>query len=217
MHDDPADVVRAGDDGGHPDDEPSGSTLRGRGDSGRDAHRRIGQDRSATSKILIEGGRITAVGAAVSAPAGARVLDLGAYTLLPGLIDAHTHMTTERPGKRALDHMTATGAPTTRLWAWPKRRPHAARRLHYPVRGSGARVRLRGPGDQARYRSRRTLDGPRMQVALTHPSPSPAATGILPTASARPSRSDAPQHGVADGPVALRVKVRELIKNTAPM
>ncbi|MFQ5792204.1 MAG: amidohydrolase family protein [Acidobacteriota bacterium] len=42
--------------------------------------------------ILMEGDRITAVGPEVVAPAGARVIDLSNYTVLPGLIDAHTHI-----------------------------------------------------------------------------------------------------------------------------
>ncbi len=44
--------------------------------------------------ILIQGERITDVGpeAQVAIPAGAQVIDLGAATVLPGLIDAHTHM-----------------------------------------------------------------------------------------------------------------------------
>lgn len=49
------------------------------------------------ARILVQGGRITAVGGA--APAGASVLELGDVTLLPGLIDAHTHLTFEiKPG-----------------------------------------------------------------------------------------------------------------------
>jgi imidazolonepropionase-like amidohydrolase len=43
-------------------------------------------------EVLVVGERITAVGAAVSHPAGAQVLDLGDTTLLPGLIDAHIHL-----------------------------------------------------------------------------------------------------------------------------
>jgi imidazolonepropionase-like amidohydrolase len=42
--------------------------------------------------IVVHGDRIVSVGAA-SAPAGARVIDLGEATLLPGFIDAHTHLT----------------------------------------------------------------------------------------------------------------------------
>ncbi|MBI2370793.1 MAG: amidohydrolase family protein [Deltaproteobacteria bacterium] len=44
--------------------------------------------------VAIQGERITAVGRSdeVPAPPGARVLDLGPRTLLPGLIDAHVHL-----------------------------------------------------------------------------------------------------------------------------
>ena len=48
----------------------------------------------ANQEILISGDRITAVYAAGSRPppAGAQLLDLGSVTVLPGLIDCHTHI-----------------------------------------------------------------------------------------------------------------------------
>lgn len=42
--------------------------------------------------ILVEGERIRAVGANVNVPAGAEVIDLSALTVLPGLVDSHTHL-----------------------------------------------------------------------------------------------------------------------------
>ncbi|RKG90687.1 amidohydrolase family protein [Corallococcus sp. CA049B] len=42
--------------------------------------------------VLIEGSRIQAVGTGLSIPSGTRVIDLGDVTLLPGLIDAHSHL-----------------------------------------------------------------------------------------------------------------------------
>ncbi|NIR52441.1 amidohydrolase family protein, partial [candidate division KSB1 bacterium] len=41
--------------------------------------------------ILIEHGRITEVGLEVTIPENAKIVDLGEHTVLPGLIDTHTH------------------------------------------------------------------------------------------------------------------------------
>ena len=43
-------------------------------------------------EVLVEGNRIHAVGPTVERPAGAKVIDLGNATLMPGLIDAHVHL-----------------------------------------------------------------------------------------------------------------------------
>ena len=42
--------------------------------------------------ILVEGERIKAVGSNLAIPPGATVIDLSKLTVLPGLVDAHTHM-----------------------------------------------------------------------------------------------------------------------------
>src|SRR5215471_10932906 len=43
-------------------------------------------------QLLVEGGKITAIGSSIQVPSGAKTIDLSAYTVLPGLIDAHTHL-----------------------------------------------------------------------------------------------------------------------------
>ena len=47
--------------------------------------------------VLIENGKIKEVGAPakIQTPAGAKIVDLGSATLLPGLIDSHTHLLTD--------------------------------------------------------------------------------------------------------------------------
>lgn len=53
--------------------------------------------------VLVEGDRIKSVGTGSSIPAGAEVIDLSRFTGIPGLIDAHTHITyywDQAPGTR---------------------------------------------------------------------------------------------------------------------
>jgi imidazolonepropionase-like amidohydrolase len=50
---------------------------------------------AAPGLVVVDGNQIVAVGAKAALPAGAEVIELGDVTLLPGLMDAHTHLSGE--------------------------------------------------------------------------------------------------------------------------
>jgi len=52
----------------------------------------------AHADILVKDGRIEAVGEGLSGPPGTTTVDLTGYTVLPGFIDCHTHLTLEPEG-----------------------------------------------------------------------------------------------------------------------
>ncbi len=60
--------------------------------------------------VLVKDDRIESIGADLAAPAGATTINLAGQTLLPGLIDCHTHLTFEVSGASQLRGMTETPA-----------------------------------------------------------------------------------------------------------
>ncbi|AHE53315.1 amidohydrolase [Sphingomonas sanxanigenens] len=76
--------------------------------------------------VLFADGRIVAIGADVTAPAGATVIDGRGKVLTPGIIDVHSHLGDyPSPGVEALsDGNEATGPVTADVWAehsvWPQ-------------------------------------------------------------------------------------------------
>ncbi len=65
--------------------------------------------------VRVDGERIVAVGARVEVPPGATLIDLGDATLLPGLIDLHTHLT-NRMGVHWEDGLVSTTPAHDALW-----------------------------------------------------------------------------------------------------
>ncbi len=60
--------------------------------------------------VLVEDGRVKAVGQSVSIPAGAAVIDLSGYTVLPGLIDCHTHLVADASDADPLGELRSSSA-----------------------------------------------------------------------------------------------------------
>jgi len=74
--------------------------------------------------ILVEAGRVAAIlPADAPVPAGARLVDLGSATVIPGLIDSHVHLTGDPGGNfwqeavESDEHMVAVGVKNARLTA----------------------------------------------------------------------------------------------------
>ena len=82
--------------------------------------------------IVITDGKVTELGANLQAPAGAQILDFSAYTVIPGLVDAHTHIWT---GPRS-----ANPAPTLAAL-------RAAKAVSYALHSGVAAMRILGSAD----------------------------------------------------------------------
>jgi imidazolonepropionase-like amidohydrolase len=115
--------------------------------------------------VIVRGGKIEAVGSRLAIPQGARVIDLGDATLLPGLIDSHTHLTGESSDNWLAD--TVTGLRRT----VPEQAIRATQFAHRTLLAGFTTVRDVGSGDAIDVGLRNTaadsvFPGPRMQVSV---------------------------------------------------
>jgi imidazolonepropionase-like amidohydrolase len=154
--------------------------------------------------VLIQGERITEVGPAaqVKIPAGAQVIDLSQATVVPGLIDAHTHMfNTRRPDTTA---ETATLIAVQNVQADLRAGFTAARDMSTHGNGYGD-IDIRNAINQGR------IDGPRYQVSTRG-----IVWGQDPGASRFPqARPDPLASAVIRSPEEGRAAVRDQIQHGA--
>ena len=159
--------------------------------------------------ILIEGTRIVEIGSNLSVPAGARVIELGNATLLPGLIDLHTHLTGDERVHWE-DALTKSTPVRDALWG--------ARNARITLLAGFTTCRDMGPAwPYVDVELRRAIDegaipGPRMLVAGAYVS----STGGAGDARQFSTYVDVPiVRNLADGPVEVTKAVRTNLKNGA--
>jgi imidazolonepropionase-like amidohydrolase len=155
--------------------------------------------------VVVDSGRIMSVGAA-GIPAGATTIDLGDLTLLPGLIDAHTHLTSDTD--RGWELRAAQETPGDRAL-------RGARNAAITLRAGFTTVRDVGSSDFADVALMRAIDdgwvsGPRMipaghAIGITggHCDETGWAPGVL---------RRGVEQGVADGPDQVMAAVRHQVK-----
>lgn len=141
--------------------------------------------------ILIKGDRIVAAGPGLQIPTGAQIIDLSGMTVMPGLIDTHTHLTY---------HYDQKGGERTAVTAL-----YAAENAHKTLEAGFTTVRNLGAGAQVDLDLRDTINGGIV------PGPRIAASGepLYSNTPAPPSDKPSPRIG------EIREFVRRQIANGA--
>ena len=159
--------------------------------------------------VRVEGEKIAQVGAKLSIPPDAKVIDLGDATLLPGLIDLHTHLTI-RMGVHWEDALAKTTPGHDALWG--------ARNALVTLRAGFTTCREMGPTwpyvdvDLRNAINEGAVPGPRLLVAGNYVS----STGGAGDAKQFSIYLDAPLvKNLADGPDEITKAVRTNFKNGA--
>ena len=162
----------------------------------------------ANAVVILRGDRIESVGANLPIPTSARVIDLGGATVLPGLIDLHTHLTST--GVHWEDELVKTTPGQAAL--------HGARNARDTLMAGFTTCRDMGPTwpytdiDLRNAIDGGVVPGPRLMTSGNYVS----ATGGAGDARQFSIYVDVPiVQNLADGPDAIRRVVRTNLKNGA--
>jgi imidazolonepropionase-like amidohydrolase len=159
--------------------------------------------------VVVVDGKVAATGSGAAIPKGAEVLELGDATLLPGFMDAHTHITGE-PGDDWRQDLVESLERTV-----PERTLDALEPTRRTLMAGFTTVRNVGSDDFIDLGLRNAIErgkvpGPRILTATAglgttggHCDNNGWAKGVF-----AKDRGE----GVADGPEALRAKVRDAVK-----
>jgi len=163
--------------------------------------------------ILIEGNKIIAVGADVAIPPGAKVIDLSGATVLPGLIDCHTHLVADARDLEPLAELRKTAAQVA-LESVPNARATLMAGFT-TVRDVGT---YRAFVDLALRDAiaRGDIIGPRVYGAGAYVTVSGGAGALNGLAPDIQLPRDL-RLGVADGPYQVRQRIREIVSQGADL
>ncbi len=158
--------------------------------------------------LVIHNDRIVSIGSPASAPAGARLIDLGDETVLPGLVDVHVHLTAKP---------TDAGYNALRV-SIPREAIDGVANAKKTLEAGFTTVRNVGASHFTDVALRDSIndgevEGPRMQVS----GPPLGATGGHADDNLLPEQYDQQADGVANGPWQLRAIVRRNIKYGADL
>ncbi|MDA1127179.1 MAG: amidohydrolase family protein [Chloroflexi bacterium] len=161
------------------------------------------------STILIDGERIREVGprAAVTLPPGTEEIDLSGFTLLPGLIDTHDHLSSKN---------------YTMVSRWEIEEPTSMRHLRTAIAieeslAAGYTCIRDAGGLDAGFKyavEQGLINGPRLLTAVNIISPTGGiGDRVAPSGHRSPFGHDPMSpSGVANGPEAVRAVVREIVR-----
>ena len=161
----------------------------------------------ANQLIIIQDDKIASVGSGTQIPAGAQVIDLSSATVLPGLIDAHTHIT-----------MTTNFGYSRLGISIPREALNGARNARVTLDAGFTTIRNVGASGFTDVALRDAINagdvpGPRMLVS----GPALSITGGHCDDNLLPFEWHAQSDGVADGVEGVQHKTREIIKYGADL